>query len=400
MLDPDPCFFAQKDQDPDLYKLTDSTFPSPAEHHLATPWHNALCFDATRGKVIIGHFDMSYDSEHVNTTCFPVMYDGRTWFYVLIGKGKGLETVHLESKISVEMVKPGCGMVISCSDAELGIECIDNDCLTALIKEYGAVVLRGFKKMQNDTEFIDAYSKRASNGMVRWQFGFLHKVKADHHPGFVNSFQALPVHFDLVDPPSYMKIDQNLYEYADFVPREFVLYCRKYESVEEDGATTFIDGNAAALSMNGLLTKTWKNLRLTYQNQVLNGKEAYFGGNDFQHAYPLIMECPWTGRDTLRWCERWLTEDHPDTLQTQDYQVDGADEELSSRKLEQQIRKLAFDDRFFFKHYYNEGDFVFVNNYTTLHGRESFCGSRELWRIQAIPPTDNVPLYFRSQNDE
>ncbi len=38
-----------------------------------------------------------------------------------------------------------------------------------------------------------------------------------------------------------------------------------------------------------------------------------------------------------------------------------------------------------------EGDYVVINNYTTMHGRTPFTGERELWRIQLAPPSDNVP---------
>ena len=43
-----------------------------------------------------------------------------------------------------------------------------------------------------------------------------------------------------------------------------------------------------------------------------------------------------------------------------------------------------------------EGDQVLVNNYTMLHGRESFTNERELWRVQQIPPSENIPDYFKT----
>eukprot|EP00794_Sanderia_malayensis_P014914 gene14914-16456_t len=65
--------------------------------------------------------------------------------------------------------------------------------------------------------------------------------------------------------------------------------------------------------------------------------------------------------------------------------------------LVKELRKIVFDERFFFCHNYQEGDQVFVNNYTTLHGRVAFSSQRELWRLQAIPPSDNLPSYFKKQ---
>ena len=95
----------------------------------------------------------------------------------------------------------------------------------------------------------------------------------------------------------------------------------------------------------------------------------------------------------------WLEEDHLGTRQTQDYRVTSTTGEavIDSHQLEGDIKKIAFDSRFFFKHNYREGDMVLVNNYTVLHGREAFSGSRELWRIQAVPPTKNMPQYFQDK---
>ena len=43
---------------------------------------------------------------------------------------------------------------------------------------------------------------------------------------------------------------------------------------------------------------------------------------------------------------------------------------------------------------------VFVNNYTMVHGRNEFGSSRELWRLQALPPSDNLPGYFTTYREE
>jgi len=71
-------------------------------------------------------------------------------------------------------------------------------------------------------------------------------------------------------------------------------------------------------------------------------------------------------------------------------------EKISEDELEKDIQKIAFDERFFFCHQYQKGDLVYVDNNTTLHGRNSFEHSNhELWKIQSLPSTDNLPDYFR-----
>ena len=65
-----------------------------------------------------------------------------------------------------------------------------------------------------------------------------------------------------------MDIDRSVYDYADFVPREFVLYCHEFSSEEENGATTFIDGSALALALPGKKAEKFKTLNLAYRNKV------------------------------------------------------------------------------------------------------------------------------------
>ncbi len=56
--------------------------------------------------------------------------------------------------------------------------------------------------------------------------------------------------------------------------------------------------------------------------------------------------------------------------------------------------QILKDDRVNLELDFEDGDYVLVNNYTTLHGRTEYSDSaRELWRIQTSPPTDNVPWH-------
>ena len=51
----------------------------------------------------------------------------------------------------------------------------------------------------------------------------------------------------------------------------------------------------------------------------------------------------------------------------------------NTEQLQGEVGRVCFDERFYFQHKYEQGDIVFVNNYTTLHGRNAFTGGRELW---------------------
>merc|ERR1711874_232123 len=97
-----------------------------------------------------------------------------------------------------------------------------------------------------------------------------------------------------------------------------------------------------------------------------------------------------------------MGEEHPASTQLASYRVtsSSADWQPTAQELEAAVKKVALDDRFFFGHSYQEGDMVFVNNYTMVHGRNEFYSRREPWRPQSLPPSDNLPGYFTSRREE
>ena len=104
-----------------------------------------------------------------------------------------------------------------------------------------------------------------------------------------------------------------------------------------------------------------------------------------------------SGRNTLRWMQDWNENNNIENPQPFFSEIktfpEGGTKDI--KKLQSNIEKLVFDDRFYFEHSYQINDAVFVNNYTTLHARNAFTGGRELWRIQAVPPSDNTPDYYK-----
>ena len=375
---------------------------------LRTPWHHVVMFDSLTGEFIIDQKANIYTTEVLNSTLATVTYEGKPWFFLrLYFNMQALNDCQMIPEFEVTMVRGSCGMIILCKTDQSTLSIPDasilaEGCLTSLIKEFGLVVLRGFKKFEKENDAVLFYEKRAKNGILEWKFGPVHKVSPkEDMPGYVNSYEGIPVHFDLVAPPMYMKISQREHKYSDFICREFLLYCKTIITTvdrKDNGGTTFVDARGVVLGLSGSKIKEWKETTLRYETKLrqTSDKELYFGGEKNTYEYPVIMECPWTGHDVLRWLQSWTEKDHPTSSQYNWTTVQTSPNRTShsADEIEEEISRVALDDRFFFTHSYREGDQVYVNNYTTLHGRNGFTNDRELWRLQAIPPSNNLPEYY------
>ncbi len=146
-----------------------------------------------------------------------------------------------------------------------------------------------------------------------------------------------------------------------------------------------VDTSLAALMVDGQRRESYRHTELSYFTKM-----THFGGKSYE--YPLVHRCPWTGHDTLRWSEVWEESDHPGTSQTQNYKVVRSPRNISAKKLEREVCKYLKDERVTVHLDFEDGDYVVINNYSTVHGRTAFTSSeRELWRVQLSPPSSNVP---------
>ena len=373
---------------------------------LNTPWHNAVIFDSLKGEFTIDHkVNILAINDNSLSTLVTVQYNGREWLYLKLyfseeyGTLRNNEDIHFE----VKMVKQGCRIIVinKSTNSSLKSDCLHTQCLKNLIKEFGIVVLRGFQPFNDETEFIETNSKRANHGIVNWNFGLIHKITLDDHlAGIVDSKSARSIHFDLTNPPKYMNISQSKYKYQDYIPRGFVLYCRKSDLKGTEGATTFTDEHAVVVSLHGANSLRLKNTLLFYQTALTKeeGRDLYFGGHGNIYEYPLVHVCPWTGKGILQWQEYWKEDESFEDSQKFWFEVRSSSNEMitSPADMNSDIRKSVFDGSFSFEQGYEQGDQVYVDNYAMLHGRKSFSRrGRELWRLQALPPSDNLPDYFR-----
>lgn len=175
-----------------------------------------------------------------------------------------------------------------------------------------------------------------------------------------------------------MNIDQAIMSYKDFTPREFVLYC-KYSTEDGQGLSTIINAAMVPLTMSGPIRKALRDTVLAYSTGL-----SYFGG--VERTYPVIMKCPWTGNDVVRWWQSWTETEHPESTQHNYTTVSASTTYEHTDDVETLIAHHCLNASSYFTHEFMKGDIALFNNYTILHGRTSFKGHRELWRIQLSPP--------------
>jgi len=376
------------------------------EHVVKTPWHSSIVFDSRRGEYKVdrrAEIARSHQEDHPDDSLVKATYNGQDYLYLWINIAGNYLNQNPKPELEAEIIRPGCGIVIKSRSKDIPFDAIHQGSIAFLIKEFGIVILRGFSGFKGEEDIIKYYSRESD--LIKWKFGPIHKVRYDtSQPGIVNSRSALNHHFDFILPPKYFNITQDKYEYKDYVCREFLLYCKWISDDFKGGQTTFIDAVGAVKSLPGQTIKVWEKTLLEYETVLRekkdDGMELYFGGEGNKYHYPLVMNCPWTGHKALRWMQDWNESNNSTNPQPFFSEIKESPEHgpKDVRLLQREIEKLVFDDRFYFEHSYESNDAVFINNYTTLHARNAFTGGRELWRIQAVPPSDNTPDYYVNQS--
>ena len=78
------------------------------------------------------------------------------------------------------------------------------------------------------------------------------------------------------------------------------MYCKWISDDFRGGETTFIDSVGAVRSLPGSKMKEWQDTVIEYETVLRakseEGKELYFGGKGNKYHYPLVINCPWTGK--------------------------------------------------------------------------------------------------------
>ncbi|MGD1909952.1 MAG: L-tyrosine/L-tryptophan isonitrile synthase family protein [Rivularia sp. (in: cyanobacteria)] len=334
----------------------------PDDCRCVTPWHSVVVKNKHNQEIL-----MKKSSAQKLPSTALVKRNGQPWYFV--------ESIgDVWSQCELEIIKPPhTGIQNSykgnnTSDEKPNCSLLCGETLRSLCLDYGFVVLRGFHIENKDhlVEFSSEFGKP-----VLWDFGAVHTIQPKKDPdGYIASREAVPLHWDLSMPPSYLEGNGR---YRDYTPQFFTLYCHKAPATGE-GQTTLVDGRKIIENADRKKIEDWKKVTIDYFTKL-----TYFGG--IKRSYPLLMSHPVTGEDIFRYHEVWNSK-----LQSF---------ELSSRSLPQkefeelisQLQAAVYDDRCFISHDWQQGDMLLVENHYMLHGRAPISDQtddRELWRVQLL----------------
>lgn len=378
----------------DLYKKHDCN-----KSFLRAPWRHAVMYDTLRSEFVVDHKSHLLKSSDKMTPVFMINYGNHSHLLVKLRYADDIaeEDISCENDLELSFIKSTTGLIIENKSGNNNMKSsiFHPDCITSLVEEFGAVILNGFDKFQDEEQIVDFYSTHGNLGLVQWEFGPLRKGKPYKEcAGFVKENIDSTIHWDLMAPPQYMGIHQSMYTYEESTAKEFMIYCQK--NLSKKGITTFIDAYTAALALPGDKKLKWKNTTLVYEDKA-NHKNNETRHRRKYYEYPLIHTCPWTKKEVFRWGEICTDKRNLNGTQRLTYNIkQGSETDSTPSELEEEIKQLLFDDRFVFEYTFRESDQVFVNNYTTLHGTKGFVKDSELWKLHLVPSSDNIPDYFQN----
>jgi pyoverdine/dityrosine biosynthesis protein Dit1/alpha-ketoglutarate-dependent taurine dioxygenase len=333
----------------------------PNDYRCITPWHNVVVKTKDNQEILM----KKEEAQKLANTAL-VTRNQQPWYFIE-------STEEIWGECELEIIKPprtGIRITYQGNDREKKPSCskLNSETLQNLCLEYGFVVVRGFDvdSKEHLVEFSSEFGKP-----VIWDFGPVHTIRPKKAPdGYIASREAVPLHWDLSMPPSYLEASGR---YEDFTPQFFILYCHKAPASKE-GQTTVVDGRRVLENAGSKKVETWKQVMIDYFTKL-----TYYGGK--QHSYPLIMQHPITGEEIFRYQEGSNSK-----LQTF---------ELSSKSLPQkdfqqliaELQASVYDDSCFHCHDWQQGDLLLIENHYMLHGRtpvSDLTDDRELWRVQIL----------------
>lgn len=240
--------------------------------------------------------------------------------------------------------------------------------LRALVHSHQLVLLRGFDSFDSP-ESLTRYCAHFGQIMM-WPFGAVleleeHADANDHI--FANSY--VPLHWDGM--------------YLKTVPEFQIFQCVNAIEAHQGGRTTFSNTAHALRIASPQMRDLWSRATGSYQRTV----ELY---SNTARA-PIIGAHPHRQFPVLRYCEQPVVGDSS-FINPSTYTFSGI-EACEHATLLDSLKTALHDPRVHYAHQWHTGDILLTDNFTLLHGRESFThrSGRHLRRvhIHSEPPLHN-----------
>jgi alpha-ketoglutarate-dependent taurine dioxygenase len=263
------------------------------------------------------------------------------------------------------------GILIEAQDRDNAIRDVGVDRLRELIRHERFLVLRGFRSFSGPEDFAN-YCESWGEISV-WPFGkVLELVERNNPEDHIFDNNYVPLHWDGMYRPQ--------------VPEYQLFHCVQAPLAGQGGRTTFSDTTLALKHAPEHLRKQWGKVTGTYQRKM----EFY----DSKTVSPVVDVHPLRGFPIIRYNEP-PREGFGNFLNPPTLQFSGIPEEELA-EFHRSLREALYSPGNFYAHEWRPGDLVITDNFSLLHGRESFetKAPRHLRRVHVLsnPPLDNPRL--------
>ncbi|MEH0389871.1 L-tyrosine/L-tryptophan isonitrile synthase family protein [Vibrio mimicus] len=329
------------------------------ERQFKTPWHSTLLFDASRGKFIV---DSKENHLKRPGLIVPVTHDGKPWCYLQLNV-INRQNVEALSQLKAELMLEKFALMLECSSPHASFSMLHPKELSHLVREFGSVRLRGFSPLNHSTELQAWYLNQRS--AVTWDF----EVNVE---GLKSRSIDLPFHWALSCPPVSMNIDSQRYQYEDFTPHEYAVYCAESDA---NNVWETTDATLAVLALEGQEREQLRHTVMHYSNFT----PEHVGTT--QH--PIIRYCSISRQEVLRWQDL----QHAHGFQTH---IEGVNDLAEQSSIHQHLSTLCHSPKVCVEYSLQQGDLLLINNLTTLQACQT-SNKDEYWRIHLQPESINSP---------
>ncbi|PHM68298.1 TauD/TfdA family dioxygenase [Xenorhabdus sp. KJ12.1] len=232
--------------------------------------------------------------------------------------------------------------------------------LRELVRNHLLVVLRGFSSGFTDPKKLTEYSQNWGEIMM-WPFGAVLDVMEQAEPSdHVLDRTEIPLHWDGM--------------YRQTIPEFQIFHCVSAPAVTQGGRTTFVNTEQLIIDANEHERHIWGKIMVTYRTS----RVTHYGG---EVVSPLICLHP-NGR---KWVMRYNEPMAVDSEKYSDHhsvKFEGFSSAQQSA-FEKELKGRLYAPCYLYVHQWQTNDVLISDNFTLLHGRESFVtrSSRHLQRV-------------------
>ncbi|KTD61934.1 TauD/TfdA family dioxygenase [Legionella spiritensis] len=229
--------------------------------------------------------------------------------------------------------------------------------LLNLATRHKIVLLRGFAPLERE-ELLDYCQSHAR--LLHWDFGPVMEMKVDKETrNYLFTQGDVPLHWD-----------GAFYE----EPRFLLFHCLQAPTAGSGGETLFVNTESVWQEATTGQRQEWQALSLSFQTDKL----AHYGGFITRK---LVNRHPDTNHTIIRFAEP-VGDDYLNPVQVK--VIDKSDRE--SAAFLQSLSTIMRAPQHCYSHQWQEGDFLIADNFSLLHGRNSFHHHtpRHLRRIQIL----------------